>query len=132
MNDMNTPFSKLIIDSFMKEIESNLFLFGSSSSTSSVASTPLTYDDIVNIEKALPPPPPFNEIKISEKGLDKLKENFEFKTDMFGDIYLSGVQILVRDFMPDNMAVCLNRTGNDVQVVYVVDLGIDPVPFEGI
>ncbi len=116
-----------------KEIDKSFF--GGSTSTSTSKETSLSYDTLLDAIKSLPPAPPelpFNEIRLSSTGWETMKDkmNIEEKKDALGDFYVAGCQVLVRDYMPDNMAIAVKsgRLGEPSKIVYIIDLGFPPKP----
>lgn len=141
---MDDEILKKAKELFRKQIESDLnaAIFGTAS-TSNTNPTSLTYESLVEAINKIPPRSTsllakdhleFDEIRLSDTGWENLKEELkieEKKADYLGDLYLMGCQVLIRNYIPDNMALLVQRArkfGEKPKIVAIVDLGLRPRP----
>lgn len=120
----NNPLLDKYMRDMQKQIEKEVFnsFSFSTASTSTNAPTSFSEKDIkaaIDLVKDYEPLP-FDLIKVSEKGFDKLKDklNAEERIENYITVFGS-VQILIRDYIPDNMAILMSCDN----VYAVVDLG---------
>lgn len=123
---------KKISEILRKDIEqASLAAFLGTTTTAATEPTALSYESLMEAVSKLPPilpALPFDQIKVSEAGWQKMKEEMgiEEKRDAFDDIYCAGIQILIRNYMPDNMAIGHKRPVKETDVIssfYIINLG---------
>lgn len=139
---MDDEITKKMAELMRKQIESelNLAIFGNAStaSTSTNQESTLSYGSLVEAINKIPPrpKPEFDEIRLSEAGWETMKEKLDIveeKADLLGGLYLMGCQVLIRDYIPDNMAIAVKRPqkpGETAKIVAIIDLGFPFRPVE--
>jgi hypothetical protein len=131
---MDKDYSEIVKRLINESIEKQLSdaVFGNTVSTTSGTSTPpLTYENMLDLINKIPPVPEnrldFDQIRISKTGWETMKKELQIEEKQeYGIISFMGCRVLIREYIPDNMAIATKESrkeGKKDKIVAIIYLG---------